>query len=105
MPDEATDMVHIGWGAVTFAQNVRRMHRRRTEKTSPQRTADIQMAMDRLREAMDPIRSEIGRFPYGPQTTIAEERRQAIRDCSTAIQSERRKLWKMRSKPDVTESL
>lgn len=105
MPDESTDMVQVGLGAVQFAQNVRRLHRRRTDKTSPQRAADIQMAMDRLREAMDPIRSEIGRFPYGPQTTVAEERRQAIRDCSAAIQSERRKLWKMRGKRDVATAL
>lgn len=81
--------------AVAYAQSVRKLHRRRTNKTSAQRTTDIQIALDRLREAMDPIRSEIGRFPYGAQTEVAEQRRQAIRQASQAIQRERRKLWKM----------
>lgn len=81
--------------AVANAQRVREFHRRRTEKKSLQRKTDIQVALQRLREAMAPLKSAIGRFPYGPQTVTAEENRQAIRDRSLAIQSERRKLWKM----------
>lgn len=82
--------------AVVFAQQVRRVHRRRTDKTSKQRKADIAMALERLKEAMAPLRTEIGRFPYGPQTGQAERNRQAIRAASLAIQRERRKLHKMR---------
>ena len=45
---------------------------------------------------MKPLRSEIGRFPYGPQTDEAEANRERIRQASDALQRERRKLWKMR---------
>jgi hypothetical protein len=84
--------------AVVFAQAVRRTHRRRSNKTSEQRKADIELACKRLREAMAPLRSEIGRFPYGPQTVAAEANRQAIRGASEAIQRERRKLFKMKKR-------
>lgn len=91
----AEQLISRAHDAVEYAQSVRKMHRRRTNKTSTQRTTDIQIALDRLREAMNPLRSEIGRFPYGAQTEVAEQRRQAIRNASQAIQRERRKLWKM----------
>lgn len=94
----AEELIARAESAVEYAQSVRKMHRRRTNKTSAQRTTDIQIALDRLREAMDPIRSEIGRFPYGAQTEAAEQRRAAIRHASQAIQRERRKLWKMQPK-------
>lgn len=81
--------------AVKFAQQVRKFHRRRTDKRNGQRAADLDLATERVREAMRPLKSEIGRFPFGPQTTTAEENRQAIRDASAALQAERRKLWKM----------
>lgn len=81
--------------ATAYAQEVRQHHRRRTEKRSRQRQADIKLALRRLKEAMKPLRSEIGRFPYGAQTDEAEARRAAIREASAAIQRERRKLWKM----------
>jgi hypothetical protein len=82
--------------AVVFAQQVRRIHRRRTDKSSKQRKTDIELALSRLKEAMAPLRTEIGRFPYGPQTGPAERNRQVIRNASDAIQRERRKLHKMR---------
>jgi hypothetical protein len=44
---------------------------------------------------MKPLRSQIGKFQYGPQTTVAEENREAMRLASEAIQRERRKLWKL----------
>jgi hypothetical protein len=86
--------------AVENAIRVRRYHRRRTERKSSQRANDITVALKRLKEAMRPLRSEIGRFPYGPQTVTAEENRSAIRQRSVAIQTERRKLWKMLSAQD-----
>jgi hypothetical protein len=82
--------------AVVFAQQVRAVHRRRTDKSSKQRADDIEMALTRLRDAMGPLRTEIGRFPYGPQTDAAERNRQKIRNASEAIQKERRKLFKMK---------
>lgn len=70
-------------------------HAKRTGKDSPQRKADIELALERLKEAMKPLKSEIGKFPYGPQTDQAEANRQIIRDASAAIQAQRRKLWKL----------
>jgi hypothetical protein len=97
MPKELPkDLIEAAEAAISFAQHVRRHHRRRTERTSLQRRQDIELAILRLKEAMAPLRSEIGRFPYGPQTNVAEANRQRIRDVSAAIQRERRKLWKMR---------
>jgi hypothetical protein len=94
LPKEAID---AALAAIEFAQLVRRQHRRRTGRDSAQRRTDIELALTRLKEAMGPLRSEIGRFPYGPQTTAAEANRDRIRDVSAAIQRERRKLWKMRT--------
>jgi hypothetical protein len=87
--------------AVMNAQRVREFHRRRTEKTSKQRTQDIDLAIERLKEAMAPLKSMIGSFPYGPTTEAAERNRVEIRMASEAIQRERRKLWKMRPKEVV----
>ena len=84
--------------AVVFAQQVRKHHRRRTNRNAEQRTEDINRALQRLKDAMAPLRSEIGRFPYGPQTDVAEKNRELIRDASDALQRERRKLWKMKTK-------
>lgn len=92
LPQEAIEAADA---AIAFAAQVRRFHRRRTDKRSQQRKDDIASALSRLKEAMDPLRSEIGRFPYGPQTPQAEANRERIRQASKAIQSERRKLWKM----------
>jgi hypothetical protein len=82
--------------AIINAQLVRKFHARRTKKASKQRTEDIELALTRLHECMKPLRTEIGRFPYGPQTDEAEANRDTIRDVSAAIQRERRKLWKMK---------
>jgi hypothetical protein len=81
--------------AVENAQRVRKVHRRRSTKGSEQREADLRLALERLRDAMKPLRSEIGRFPYGPSTPEAERNRERIYEASRAIQAERRKLWKM----------
>lgn len=82
--------------AVVFAQQTRKHHRRRTNRAAESRTRDIEAALERLREAMKPLKSEIGRFPYGPQTPSAEANRDRIREASAAIQRERRKLFKMK---------
>jgi hypothetical protein len=92
------DILDAADRAIENAQRVRRFHRRRTERDSVQRKTDIVVALQRLKEAMRPLRTEIGRFPYGPQTDSAEANREAIRERSAAIQSERRKLWKMQGR-------
>lgn len=83
--------------AVENAQRVRAYHRRRTEKRSPQRTRDIDVALEIIADAMKPLKSMIGSFPHSPhQTVTAEANREAIREASLALQRERRKLWKMK---------
>lgn len=44
---------------------------------------------------MRPLRTYIGQFPVGPQTSIAEANRERIRETSRLMQAERRKLTKM----------
>jgi hypothetical protein len=80
--------------AVAYAQQVRRYHRRR-KINAETRHRELEVARERLKEAMKPLRTEIGRFPYGAQTVTAEENREKIRQASKAIQAERRKLTKM----------
>jgi hypothetical protein len=82
--------------AVRHAVLVREHHRRRTDKGSANREQDIAEALDRLKEAMKPLRRAIGQFPYGPQTDVAEQKRQEIRAISAEIQAQRRRLWKMK---------
>lgn len=99
MPNKLDDAtIKEADAAVRFAQQVRSRHRRRTSRGSGQREEDIALALERLRDAMKPLRSEIGRFTYGPVNDIAEANRQRIRESSAAIQRERRKLWKMKGR-------
>lgn len=81
--------------AIQFAQEVRSYHRRRTERGSRQRAADLLEAQKRLRDAMKPLRSYLGRAPYGPQTHTAQREIARVRKASKALQGERRRIWKM----------
>lgn len=92
------ELIKDAVAAVANAQRVRAFHRRRTQTDSQQRQDDIGIALARLKEAMTPLRSEIGRFPYGAQTDEAEVARDRIREASHNIQVERRKLWKMQKR-------
>jgi hypothetical protein len=85
--------------AVQAAQEVRDFHRKRTARDDVQRVADIEIALERIKNAMRPLRSEIGRFPKQPPTTNNLERQGRIREASLALQRERRKLWKMKNDP------
>ena len=93
LPQEGLD---TAYAAVDYARSVRAMHRRRSARGSAQRETDIQLALDRLKDAIAPLRSVIGSFPYGVQTEEAERNREAVLAASDAIQRERRKLWKMK---------
>jgi hypothetical protein len=94
------DIIDEAVAAVKHAQRVRATHRRRTTKSSVQRQRDIEMALTRLREAMKPLRSELGRFPTTMRDTARHRKYQNdVRDASEAVQKERRKLWKMRTTP------
>ncbi len=104
MPIRPSDRdIEVAEAAIQFAQSVRATHRRRTHRRADRRVADIEIALIRLKEAMVPLRSAIGHFSYGHQTTWAEEDREIVRRVSQAIQAERRKLHKM--KPPRKEDL
>lgn len=96
------DKLQAAKAAIENARKVREFHARRTPKDSPQRAADIELALTRLKEAMKPLRAEIGRFPYGAQTDKAEANREVIRQASEAIQAQRRRLWKLKQRRRTT---
>jgi hypothetical protein len=81
--------------AVAYARQVRQFHARRSPRKSRQRVHDLNLALNRLKDAMKPLRSERARFPYGPQTTVAEANREKIRAVMADMRKERIKLWKM----------
>lgn len=96
MPAKLPDhLIADAEAAIEYALTVRKFHARRSSVGSSMRERDLKLALARLREAMAPVKSEIGRFPYGPQTDSAEENREKIREISARLQAERRKLWKM----------
>lgn len=96
LPEQAVNEARL---AVQNAQEVRTYHRKRTLRGDSQRQLDLSLAYKRVHTAMKPLRSHIGKFPYGPQTEIAANNRQIIREASAALQKERRKLWKMLNAP------
>lgn len=81
-------------GAAEYAQNVRDYHARRTAVGSPQREADIKIALERLKAAMRPLRQRLGRMYYAKD--LSEAQIEQLREASVIIQKERRKLWKLR---------
>lgn len=85
--------------AAQFSQDVRAYHRRRTEKNAEQRTKDLAEARERVRKAMFPLRSYLGRAPYLETTQARLDMQDRVRDASQALQKERRKLWKMQQPP------
>lgn len=86
--------------AVRHAQDVRKNHARLTIKGSKQREDDLEIAAERVREAMKPIRSHLGRAPSDRSTDNREEILERVREASAALQKERRRIWKMRVRKD-----
>ena len=89
------DALHEAALAVENAQEVRALHRKRTDRGDKQREDDLKMALERVKRAMKPLRSEIGRFPKQGKTPTNLQRQERVRAASLALQKERRKLWKM----------
>lgn len=81
--------------SVSYAQDVRAHHRKRTKRGDRQREADLRIALDRLRGSMDPLRSVIGRSQFEVPSKTRAKKLEKVREMSRSIQSERRKLWKM----------
>lgn len=89
------DIIQEGNDAVEYAASVRAYHARRTRRGAAQREEDIKIALDRLKRAMKPVRSEIAAYPYKPLREANAADRAEMQSLSRAIQRERRKLWKM----------
>lgn len=83
--------------AVKAAQRTRKKYASKGNLLAEPRIKDIDEALARLKAAMKPLRSAIGRFPFEPQTETAENRQRLVRLASEAIQKERIKLWKMQN--------
>ena len=92
----STEQVERAEAAIAQAQRTRRYHARKTDKKSPQRKADIDIALDSLKSAMKPVRSALAKLPSRPQTATTEAEHELLRTLSSGLQRERRKLWKMR---------
>lgn len=86
------------FAAVRHARDVRKFHARRTKKGSAQREMDLLEALSRLRDAMTPLRSYLGSIPYREESHARSSMTQNVIEASKAIQSERRKLWKMKKR-------
>jgi hypothetical protein len=82
--------------AIVFARKVREHHARRTGKGTPGREADLASAMERIREAMAPIRSALGAIPYMEEFDTDLEA--DLRETSQKLQAERRRIWKMQKR-------
>jgi hypothetical protein len=93
-----SDLIRDADDAVAFAVQIREAHARRTPPGASQREDDIRNGLRRLRDAMQPLRSALGSFPFEPQTAAAEARRASVRAASDRVQSQRRKLTKMRNR-------
>lgn len=87
--------LETAWSAVKYAQEVRAYHRRTTEKGSKARENDIEIALSRITRSMKPVRSYLGRARFLEEA--AADKVEMARQASHALQSERRKLWKMQS--------
>lgn len=86
------------FAAVRHAKDVRKYHARRTKRGSTQREMDLTEALSRLKEAMTPLRSYLGSVPSREESHARSNITQNVLDASQAIQSERRKLWKMKKR-------
>lgn len=97
-PEDLDAALKEAFAAVQHADDVRKYHARRSAKGSPQREADLQTALGRLRKAMIPLRSWRGKSPYMIQSSAMFALNKRVEGASNAIQSERRKLWKMQKR-------
>lgn len=89
--------------AAEGGREVRAHHRKRTMRGDQQREEDIRMALERIRAAMKPLRSALGKFPWQSPSSSIKEKQQKVLEASVALQRERRKLWKMRDRPERTQ--
>ncbi len=67
-----------------------------------QREIDLDEALRRLRESMKPLRSYLGQVPYREESHALTDVTDNVSKASKAIQAERRKLWKMKTREAVT---
>ena len=92
MDAETRKAVEAARQAAKHANDTRANLRRRTPVASPPRERALADEIDRLHEAMAPIRSCIGHFPY---EDVGERDEQAIRKASADLKYERKQIRKM----------
>lgn len=105
---EATEIqqaLHTARLAASHARDVRAAYRKRVDRDDRQRQVDIQNALNRLKRAMEPIRSELARIPYklrenelAKAQEVLRRERAILLTASDGLQRERRKLWKMQKR-------
>lgn len=83
--------------AVRHAQDTRNLHARRSKKGTPQREEDLKQARERIRLAMVPLKTFLGRAPFVRLTQEENELWQRATAASKALQRERMKVWKMQN--------
>lgn len=101
MEEALQDLIDQAAAAVSYAQDVREIHRRRTKRGNPQREADIEIALKRLRTRMSPIITALRRIPFERPSAARDEKHEALLEISKALQRERRKLWKMQQRKET----
>lgn len=87
--------LQVAQSAADHAKEVREFHARTTPRGSKQREDDIALAQLRIRKAMEPLRSFLGRATYGPSTSTFTQKVERVREASQQLQGQRRRLWKM----------
>lgn len=90
--------------ACRHAQDIRGFYARRSERDSKQRQDDLHAARERVRLAMTPLRSYLGKSAKLTQSRTNIDLANRVREASKALQTERRKLWKMQTSEARVES-
>ena len=83
--------------ACRHAEDMRKFYARRSERDSKQRQDDLHAARERVRLAMTPLRSWLGANARRTGSRNNVELAERVGLASKALQSERRKLWKMQT--------
>lgn len=97
--NEAQDALKVAKVAIINARDTRQFHARVSERGDPQRDRDLTDAREQVARAMIPLRSYLGKAIYFEPTEHREKLNDRVRLASKALQSERRKLWKMLQSP------
>lgn len=85
--------IEAGQATAREAREFREEVRWRVRKDDPDRRAHVDQLLDSIDDAMKPIRSHVGRLVHEP---LPAQQERDLRECSAALQYERRQLKKMK---------